>query len=565
MSQAVLPLAEGAEDGLAALAGALPRDPAPSPRLAGGHGGEGEDALERFAEHPHVVECRRAAAVLAAHLEAHPQDEQAQDWAFLADERIDACALALADGAQQEAAAHAKDARADRAAMITDELVDQRGFVYAPDAFAALDADTRALLTEYAAPYPVRWLFPRPTAESERVLIKFHGPGGWAWGIREVLRASDVDMVGVDVEAAAVQTARAAGFEVVHASVLDLRPDHPALVYVTGQLPSPPCQGFSGAGLGLGRSTDAVRIITDVMRTVPAAVGVHPSNHLDGTFAGLQRSGQSWAEVREDLQALADDRPGLMVEVLIWAAAALHRCGGDLRWIAMEQSDRLPAPILRELCAVLRALGFKTVETETLDSVVHGAASHRKRLFVTAYLGDVAPIVPSTPAHPMPVTSFAKLTGWDESDTVMTRGQRGINPLTGKPKGGGSFSASQVSTCITATSYGWKSAQTGARMTQPDIGRAVGFPADYPWTHVGRGEGVRNKAQLAADVVAPMTAAAVVGRALGREWEPQTRAYVHELYDQPAEPATPDAAPDAAEAAAAASDGTSFAQCELFM
>lgn len=75
------------------------------------------------------------------------------------------------------------------------------------------------------------------------------------------------------------------------------------------------------------------------------------------------------------------------------------------------------------------------------------------------------------------------------------------------------------------------SGRAAVRQAQSDIGRLVGFPGDYPWTHVGRGRGVRNKAQQAADAVCPMVSAAVFGRILGVEdWESKTRAYVHELY-----------------------------------
>lgn len=68
------------------------------------------------------------------------------------------------------------------------------------------------------------------------------------------------------------------------------------------------------------------------------------------------------------------------------------------------------------------------------------------------------------------------------------------------------------------------------RINQNDIGRLVGFRSDYPWTHIGRGEGIRTRAQQAADVVCPMTAAAVIGRILNPHSEEQTRTYVTELY-----------------------------------
>ncbi|MGW2419017.1 hypothetical protein ACWC0C_07090 [Streptomyces sp. NPDC001709] len=493
------------------------------------------ETLAPYADDARVLDCLWAVTVTEQIADALGCDESA-DWSYTAVERTGIIGLSLEDGDDQDAERHAWEARRDVAAGVVGALVDA-GWVYSPAAFEALPEDVRALLTEHAAPYPVRWLFPRPTPESERVLIPFHGPGGWSYGIRHVLRATDVDIVGIDLEPGAVATAHAAGFECVHGDMSALDPEHPALKHCTGQVPSPPCQGFTGAGLGKGRTAHAVETICGVIRQVPGVIGLQPTVDAHGVYAGMQTSGQSWAELREDLETLDDPRPGLMVEVVVWAAGMIAG-GGDLRWIAMEQSDRLPAPILHDLCDALRLLGFRTIETETLDATVHGAASHRKRLFVLAFLGDVSPAVSLYPERPMPQTSFAKLTGWDESVTVNTRGQRGINPKTGKLKGGGSFPAWKVSTCITATSYGWTNSATGERMTQADINRAVGFPGTFPMQHVGRGEGIRNKAQRAADVVATPTAAAVIGRAIGRPWEAPTREYVETLYGHEPEPET---------------------------
>lgn len=485
--------------------------------------------LDVYADHRAVVMCRNA-EWQAAQAHALYQDAEAERVLFEARELTGACAAALDADEQAEAEDRARRARGLVAVMILCALDDNEGWTYSPESFEALPEGARTLLTEYASPLPVRWLFPRPTPQSERLLIPFHGPGGWAYGIRHVLRAADVDMVGIDNEPGAVETARAAGFECVLGSVTDIDPDHVALRYVTGKVPSPPCTGFTIAGLGAGRAEDAVETIAGAIRAVPQILGWDP----DGSTTP---QGVAWDELREDLEGLPDPRPGLMLEVAVWAGA-MRAEGGDLRWIAMEQSHMLPAPILGALRETLTLLGFRTIETETLDATVHGAASHRKRLFLLAFLGEQSPAVSMYPERPMPVTSFAKLTGWNETATVNTRGKRGINPKTGKPKGGGSFSASKVSTCITATAYGWTNSETGERFNPADIGRAVGFPGGFPWQHVGRGEGIRNKTQRKADVVFTGTAAAVIGRAIGRLWEPQTREYIETLYDHAPEPET---------------------------
>ncbi|MFD0270916.1 DUF3560 domain-containing protein [Streptomyces sp. NPDC127106] len=118
------------------------------------------------------------------------------------------------------------------------------------------------------------------------------------------------------------------------------------------------------------------------------------------------------------------------------------------------------------------------------------------------------------------------------------------DPRTGRPKGGNAFSADKPSPCITATAYGWKDEESGERLDQATIGRLVGFPSAYPWRHVGRGAGIRNNAQQAADAVCPMVAAAVIGRALDvDEWETRARAYADALYRPGARPAPPLALP----------------------
>ncbi|WP_069874822.1 DNA cytosine methyltransferase [Streptomyces malaysiensis] len=504
---------------------------------------EDEEAapLAGAAGHPALVECETVAELLTAYSDEHPDDEKAAGWAFDAVERVGECAWAIEEGDEERARAYALEAKGERAAFTLGRL-DEAGPMTAAR-LAALDADTLALLKWYAGPWPVRWLWPPETDETgkvirPRVINLFHGPGGWSVGIRDVLGA-DVDMVGVDLDRGAVATATAAGFEVIHASVTDLDPECPALQWVIGIILSPPCQAYSPAGLRKGRYASAIELIVSVIRGVGAAAGFFALVDAEGNDAGAApRSGDSWDDVRAPLAGLDDVRAGLMAEVVLWPLAMLTR-GGAVEWVAVEQSSALPPEIESALFDEFRQAGWGTVEAETLDAANLGAASHRKRRFMTAYRTTV-PFIDVRPAEPMPVTTFAECVGWGPGRTVNTRGQRRINPETGRVKGGGTFSADKASGCITATAYGWQDTETGERIGQAHIGRLVGFRGDYPWRHVGRGEGIRNKAQQAADAVCPMVAAAVIGRILGVEWEPQTRAYVHELYGVAA---APEAAP----------------------
>ncbi|MET8859626.1 hypothetical protein [Streptomyces sp. NPDC004579] len=495
-------------------------------------------ALLQAAGHPDLIECRRTADLLVGFAQAHP-DEEADGWALDAMLRVIQCAYAVVEGDAGEAAECGRAAKGERAAMTLDRL-EFEGAAMAAERLVALDRETYELLQWYAGPWPVEWLFPpakdgRGRVLRPRIVVLFSGPGGLTHGILRILRAN-VDIVGVDLDRGAVATSTAAGYRVIHASVTDLDPEHPCLQYVTGIALTPPCQAYNPSGLRKGHYAGAIELIEHTILAAAAAAGFFPVITPDGgdTAPGCEdgfapRCEMSWDEVREPLKQLEDARAGLMAEVVIWPLAMLAH-GGSVEWVAVEQSSALPARIEAALMDTLSQAGWHTTEAFTLDAVDYGSASHRKRRLMAAYRGE-RPFVDLTPAEPFPVTTFAQCVGWPTGRTYLTRGNRPVNPDTGRAAGGSSRSADLPSTCVTATAYGWACDTTGAKITQEDIGRLVGFPATYPWRHVGRGRGVRNKAQQAADVVSPMISAALFGRILGdQQWETKTRAYVEELY-----------------------------------
>ncbi|MDX5563654.1 DNA cytosine methyltransferase [Streptomyces sp. ID05-04B] len=493
---------------------------------------DGAHSFVRAEGNPALAACRATAAALTAYAAEHPGPEAAE-WAFVAQERVAECTYRIDEGAGQDELQGLADAARGELAALTLGLLDEAGPMTA-ERLAALDADTLALLTWYAAPWPVRWLWPPETdahgvALRPRIVNLFHGPGGWSEGICRVLGA-DVDMIGVDLDPGAAATANAAGHVCIVADVAALDPEHPALQWVVGVILSPPCQAFSPAGRRRGHEVAAIELVCSVIRSVGGAAGYLQTVHADGSDAGCApRSGETWPEVRAQLAGLEDERAGLMAEAAIWPLAMLCS-NGSVEWVAVEQSSALPAEIEEAIFFEFEQAGWRTTEAMTLDSVEHGSPSHRKRRFLTAYRNQT-PVISVHPETPFPVTTFAQCVGWGPGRRVNTRGQRGIDPRTGRPKGGGGFSADQPSNCVTATAYGWKDEDSGQRIHQNDIGRLVGFRSDYPWTHIGRGEGIRTRAQQAADVVCPMTAAAVIGRILNLHWEEQTRTYVTKLYD----------------------------------
>jgi site-specific DNA-cytosine methylase len=494
------------------------------------HEAEDAAALAAAAGHPALIECRTAAALLTEYADLNPT-RQAEEWAFNAVERIAECAYSVTEGYEERAEELAREARGERAAVAVGRIESQ-GPITA-ERLAALDEETRRLLEWYAAPFPIEWLF-APERDTfgrilrKRMIVLFHGPGGLSLGLRDILGA-DVDIIGIDLDGGAVATAVAAGLRVVHADVTALDPENPALQFVSIIALTPPCQAFTPSGLGKGRYTSAIDIICRVIWEAGAAAGFLPWEHSESGYA--PRSGDTWDEVRAPLAQLEDPRAGLMAEVIVWPLGMLARPGANLlECVMVEQSSALPRQIEEALFGELTQAGWHTTEAWTLDAVDYGA-SHRKRRFMTAHRGAVTPFVDVVPAAPIPAPTFAQVVGWPTGRTYLTRGHRPVDPTTGRAKGGGSRSADLPSTCVTATAYGWADSETGETISQSDIGRLVGFPADYPWTHVGRGRGVRNVAQQAADAVCPMLSAAIFARVLGDEdWEAKVRAYVHELY-----------------------------------
>lgn len=493
---------------------------------------ETEDAaaIAAAAGHPALTECQTTAALLTEFADLNP-DEQTQEWAFSAVERIAECAYAVTEGHEERVEELSREARGERAA-VTLGRIESQGPATA-ERLAALDDETRALLEWYAAPFPIEWLF-APERDTfgrilrKRVIVLFHGPGGLSLGLRDILGA-DVDIIGIDLDGGAVATAVAAGLRVIHADVTALDPENPALRFVSIIALTPPCQAFTPSGLGKGRYTGAIDLICRVIWEAGAAAGFLPWEHSETGYA--PRSGDTWEEVRAPLAELEDPRAGLMAEVIIWPLGMLARTGANLlECVMVEQSSALPRQIEEALFGELTQAGWHTTEAWTLDAVDYGA-SHRKRRFMAAHRGAEKPFVDVVPATPIPAPTFAQVVGWPTGRTYLTRGNRPVDPATGRAKGGGSRSADLPSTCVTATAYGWADSETGETISQSDIGRLVGFPATYPWTHVGRGRGVRNKAQQAADAVCPMVSAAIFGRILGDvNWEAKVRSYVHELY-----------------------------------
>lgn len=134
-----------------------------------------------------------------------------------------------------------------------------------------------------------------------RVIDLFAGPGGWDVGARTV----GLDPLGIEFDATACETRKAAGLRTLHADVSALNPLD--FAPCDGLIASPPCQAWSVAG-----KRGAAKDIDLCVRTA----------------AELAAGNDTRAEHRRECE---DERSILVVEPLRWAIALKPR------WLAFEQ------------------------------------------------------------------------------------------------------------------------------------------------------------------------------------------------------------------------------------
>ncbi|MDR3081928.1 MAG: DNA cytosine methyltransferase [Streptomyces sp.] len=409
-------------------------------------------------------------------------------------------------------------------------LARKNGMPIPPKILAVLDAA--------ASPFPGRWLLDPLPGDPIRIIELFAGPGGWSEGLSTVLGVA-VDSVGIDISKDACATARAAGHFRICADITTLDPEHYALRHVRGLIVSPPCPSFSPAGKHSGQERANIDTLCRVLAQTSEAGGFLPGSELDDCCEGCDtcdelgyhdgfapRSGVTWDELRAQLAPLTDARIGLMAEVLFWAFG-MQAAGAPLRFIAMEQSSRLPQQILDDIRLELQGgegVGEWYWATQSiLEASEFGLASRRERVFLLATHHELSSL-PAPGANVRP-TTMAQALGWNEGERINTRGVRPIDPATGRPKGGNEFSADKPSNCLTGKARTWKRVSDGQRLTQDEAGLLVGFRRSFPL------EGSRTSAfQQTADVVPPLMAARVLAQFFNVDGEALAADYLCQLY-----------------------------------
>ena len=230
------------------------------------------------------------------------------------------------------------------------------------------------------------------------ILDLFAGPGGWSEG----LRALGLEDVGIEWDAAACATRRAAGHATIRADVSQY-PTEPFAGKVEGLIASPPCTAFSAAGKKKGR------------RHVPALLA---------------------AVAARDWSARPDPDPTvwLVLEVGRWVEALRPE------WIACEQVPEA-IDIWNVYQQWLRTLGYSTW-AGVINTADLGVPQTRERAILMA--SRVAEVQPPAPTHArQPEASLfgpalskwitmAEAIGWPDG-FVLDRRQTGaplVNPST---------------------------------------------------------------------------------------------------------------------------------------
>lgn len=188
------------------------------------------------------------------------------------------------------------------------------------------------------------------------IRVDFAGPGGTSMG----LRLLGLDSVGVEYEASAVATARAAGFKRWLADVTssEVR-SYPWNLW--GYCASPECQSFSLAGKGEGRA--ALAHLAEAAYLV--ASGATPEDAV--SLVRDEALSKSATLSLEPLLVIRDHRP---------------------RWVALEQVPGV-LPLWEVYAEILRGWGY-SVDFGILNAEQYGVPQTRKRAILMASLDRVA-------------------------------------------------------------------------------------------------------------------------------------------------------------------------------
>lgn len=284
----------------------------------------------------------------------------------------------------------------------------------------------------------------------------FAGAGGLDLGAL----SRGVHGIGIEWDANAVATRRAAGLPTIHGDVRRHGPrDFPTATVLTA---GPPCQTFTVAGSGSGR------------------------DELDKVVYAVKRMGAGEAI---DPGIFADERTALVLEPLRWVLADFE-CGYNA--IVLEQVPQV-LPVWQAYAEVLRAEGYSVV-TGILRTEQHGLPQTRRRAVLVARLdGPVALPEPSRRPYRRGVAQDAadvRLAPWMSMGEVLP-GRGDFTVISnygtgGDPKKRGRRTSAEPAATVTGKISRNRIVDAHGndqpRFTHGEAGQLQGFPADFPWS-----------------------------------------------------------------------------------
>lgn len=296
----------------------------------------------------------------------------------------------------------------------------------------------------------------------------FAGPGGLGAGAHEL----GIHGQGIEWDANAVATRRAAGLPTIHADVRKHGPgDFPGARMLGA---GPPCQTFTVAGSGAGRA-----VLGDVLDAV-------------------KRMG---ARQTVDPRLLGDERTGLVLEPLRWILEAAD-AGRPYKAVVLEQVQQVQQ-VWNAYAEPLRAEGYE-VATGVLRTEQYGLPQTRRRAVLVARLG--IPVALPAPTHRpyrkgvpqhegdpglLPWVSMGEALDRPEPFTVISNYGTGGDARNRGRRTSGEPAATvtgKISRFRIVDRYG----NEMPRFSHSEAGRLQGFPADWPWSGNDIGQQIGN-------------------------------------------------------------------------
>ncbi|MFE0175664.1 DNA cytosine methyltransferase [Streptomyces sp. NPDC059002] len=343
----------------------------------------------------------------------------------------------------------------------------------------------------------------------------FAGPGG----LDMAATALGLPSLGIEWDANAVTTRRAAGLRTVHGDVRHYGPaDFPEATVLAG---GPPCQSFTVAGTGAGR-----RALDDVLKFVQRLVDRDTRDNIDA-----------------DLAEMDDERTGLVLEPLRWALSAIDN--DELRPYSAIVLEQVPAalPVWEAYGEALADEGY-SVAHGILHTEEFGVPQTRRRAILVARRDGQAAALP-TPTHhryrkgvPRPSADLVRQS-WVAMKDVLTERTDPFQVVSnygtgGDPKLRGRRHSCEPSATVTGKVSRNRIVTDDAaeldlpRLSHSEAGLLQTFPKRFPWSG-------GDIAQQIGNAVPPRLGIHVLSAALGltppgedewralADWSPQVR------------------------------------------